>query len=203
MTTEFLITAIIIVLTPGAGVIFTLAAGLSQGRRASFVAAAGCTLGILPHVLAAATGLAAILHSSAVAFQTLKYLGVLYLLYMAWVMFTEEGALEVVADSPAQSTTRVIRSAVLINLLNPKLTIFFFAFLPQFVPAGEPGAFSSMMKLSAVFMLLTFVVFCAYGAMAASARDYVIRRPVVMTWIRRFLGGTFGILAARLATAHR
>src|SRR3712207_3112310 len=140
MSVEFLLTSLVVVATPGTGVLYTMAAGLSRGARASVVAAVGCTLGIVPHMVAAISGLAALLHTSAVAFQTLKYLGVAYLLYMAWTTFRDKGTLTVEESAPP-SATKVVVSGVLINILNPKLTIFFFAFLPQFVPADEPSAF--------------------------------------------------------------
>src|SRR5688500_13407657 len=155
MSTAFLITTLVVVATPGTGVLYTLAAGLAHGARASVVAAFGCTLGTVPHMLAAITGLAALLHASAVAFQTLKYLGVAYLLYMAWRALREKGALSVAETAP-RSAAKVITSGVLINILSPKLTIFFFAFLPQFVSTGESGATLHMLELSAVFMLVTF-----------------------------------------------
>src|SRR6266851_2279893 len=162
MSIEFFLTSLIVVVSPGTGVLFTLAAGLSRGSRASVVAALGCTLGILPHMAAAIMGLAALLHASALAFQTLKYLGVAYLLYMAWSTLREQGALRVAKELGPRSASQVIVSAVLINVLNPKLTIFFVAFLPQFVNADEPHAFSRMLELSAVFMLLTLAVFVGY-----------------------------------------
>ena len=137
MTIEFLLTTLIVVISPGTGVLFTLATGLSRGGRASAVAAFGCTLGIVPHMLAAIFGLAALLHTSALAFQTLKYAGVAYLLYMAWKTLGERGALQVDSETTARSSLQVIGHAIAINLLNPKLTIFFFAFLPQFVKADE------------------------------------------------------------------
>jgi threonine/homoserine/homoserine lactone efflux protein len=203
VTIEFLITTLIIVATPGTGVIYTLAAGLSRGARASAVAAVGCTLGIIPHLLAAITGLAALLHTSALAFQTLKYLGVAYLLYMAWTTLREKGALAVREEAAPRSSLNVILSGILINILNPKLTIFFFAFLPQFVSADEPRAVPRMLELSAVFMLLTFVVFGVYGVFAASVRNHVISRPRVMTWMRRVFAGSFVALSARLAVTDR
>lgn len=203
MTVEFLVTSLIVVATPGTGVVYTLAAGLSRGARASAVAAAGCTLGIVPHVLAAITGLAALLHASALAFQVLKYLGVAYLLYMGWATLREKGALDVRGDTAPRSAARVIGSGVLVNLLNPKLTIFFFAFLPQFVSPGEPAAVLQMLQLSAVFMLLTFVVFVGYGLCAAAVRDRVVSRPRVMTWLRRVFAGSFLALGARLAVTPR
>jgi threonine/homoserine/homoserine lactone efflux protein len=203
MSAEFLLTTLIIVATPGTGVVYTLAAGLSRGSRASILAAFACTLGIVPHMVAAMTGLAALLHTSAIAFQTLKYLGVAYLLYMAWATLKERGALHVDGDAAPRSARKVIVSGVLINILNPKLTIFFFAFLPQFVDAGEPYAFARMLQLSAVFMLVTFVVFCAYGIFAALVRTHVVSRPRVMTWTRRVFAGSFVALGARLAVTNR
>jgi len=200
---EFLVTTLVIVATPGTGAIYTLAAGLSRGARASVIAAVGCTLGIIPHMVAAITGLAAVLHTSAVAFQTLKYLGVAYLLFMAWSTLKETGALAVEKETAPRPALSVITSGILINILNPKLTIFFFAFLPQFVSTDAPGAVVRMLELSAVFMLLTFVVFAAYGVFAASVRNHVVSRPRVMTWMRRGFAGSFVALGVRLALTER
>ena len=203
MTVEFLVTSLIVIATPGTGVLYTLAAGLSRGMRASIVAAFGCTLGIIPHMAAAILGLATLLHASALAFQVLKYLGVVYLLYMAWNTLREQGAFTVVTDADRRSTRQVIVSAILINILNPKLSIFFLAFLPQFVSANDPDTLSRMVGLSAVFMLLTFVVFVGYGLAAAALRRQVISRPQVLTWMRRAFAGAFLALGARLALADR
>lgn len=203
MSIDFLVTSLIVVISPGIGVLYTLAAGLSRGARASVVAAFGCTLGIVPHMAAAIMGLAAVLHTSALAFQTLKYLGVAYLLYMAWSTLRERGALRVESEIGARSATQVITSAILINILNPKLSIFFLAFLPQFVRATEPHPLSRMLELSAVFMLLTFAIFVGYGLFAASIRNHVISRPRVLTWMRRTFAGAFAALGAKLAFADR
>jgi threonine/homoserine/homoserine lactone efflux protein len=203
MSLDFLITSLIVVVSPGIGVLFTLATGLSRGARASVIAALGCTLGIVPHMAAAALGLAALLHTSALAFQALKYLGVAYLLYMAWSMLKERGALRVEREMGPRSAAQVIASAILINILNPKLSIFFLAFLPQFVRADEPHPLTRMLELSSVFMLLTFIVFVGYGIFAASIRAHVISRPRVMTWLRRTFAGAFAALGARLAFADR
>lgn len=202
MSTAFLVTTLVIVATPGTGVLYTLAAGLSRGARASIVAAIGCTLGTVPHMLAAITGLAALLHASALAFQTLKYLGVVYLLYMAWTTIRDKSVLAVEETAPVPAL-KVIVSGVLINILNPKLTIFFFAFLPLFVSADETHVSLRMLGLSAVFMLVTFVVFAIYGIFAAAVRRHVISRPSVVTWMRRVFGGAFVALAGRLALADR
>jgi threonine/homoserine/homoserine lactone efflux protein len=200
---EFLLTSLIVVVSPGTGVLYTLAAGLSRGARASVVAAFGCTLGIVPHMAAAITGLAALLHTSALAFQVLKYVGVAYLLYMAWTTLRQQGALSVDKDVTPRSAIQVIVSGILINILNPKLSIFFFAFLPQFVSASEPHALSRMLELSAIFMLLTFVIFVGYGMFAAAIRTHVISRPRVLSWMRRAFAGAFAALGAKLALADR
>jgi threonine/homoserine/homoserine lactone efflux protein len=204
VSVEFLVTSLVVVASPGTGVLYTLAAGLSRGSRASVVAAFGCTLGIVPHMAAAATGLAALLHASALAFQLFKYLGVAYLLYMAWSTLQERGALRIEREVVgARSAAGVTVEAVLINLLNPKLSIFFLAFLPQFVGADEPAPLRAMLGLSAAFMLMTFVVFVAYGLCAAAVRDRVLARPAVLTWMRRAFAGAFAALGARLALAER
>jgi threonine/homoserine/homoserine lactone efflux protein len=200
---EFLVTSLIVVATPGTGVLYTMAAGFSSGARASVIAAVGCTLGVVPHMVAAITGLAALLHTSATAFQTLKFLGVAYLLYLAWSILRDKGALAVEKETAPRSAANVIVSAVLVNLLNPKLTIFFFAFLPQFVRTEEPNAFLRMVGLSGVFMLLTLVVFVGYGYFAAAIRNHVISRPRVVAWMRRVFAGTFAALGARLAFTDR
>jgi threonine/homoserine/homoserine lactone efflux protein len=200
---EFLVTSFIVIVSPGTGVLYTLAAGLSRGSRASVVAAFGCTIGIVPHMAAAIMGLAALLHTSALAFQTFKYLGVAYLLYMAWNTLRERGALRVEQQVGARSAAQVTVTAILINILNPKLSIFFLAFLPQFVSADELYPLSRMLVLSAVFMLMTFVIFIGYGLFAASIRDHVISRPQVLVWMRRAFAGAFAALGAKLAFADR
>jgi threonine/homoserine/homoserine lactone efflux protein len=200
---EFLVTSLIVIVSPGTGVLFTLAAGLSRGSRASVVAAFGCTLGIVPHMAAAIMGLAALLHTSALAFETLKYLGVAYLLYMAWSALKERGALSIEPQVGARSALQVTVTAILINILNPKLSIFFLAFLPQFVRADDPHPVSYMLLLSAVFMALTFIVFVGYGLFAAAIRTHVITRPRVLTWMRRTFAATFVALGAKLALSER
>jgi len=203
MSAEFWITTIIVTATPGTGVLFTLAAALARGHRAGVVAAFGCTLGVVPHMAAAITGLAAILHTSAVAFSVLKYAGVAYLLYLAWATLRETGALAVDEDAAPRSDLRTIVSAVAVNLLNPKLTIFFLAFLPQFIASGEQHVTMRMLELSAVFMAVTFAIFVVYGLLAASVRDQVVGRPHVMAWMRRTFAASFVLLGARLAVARQ
>jgi threonine/homoserine/homoserine lactone efflux protein len=203
LSLAFLITSLIVVVSPGTGVLYTLAAGLSRGARASVVAAFGCTIGIVPHMAAAIVGLAALLHASALAFHTFKYAGVAYLLYMAWNAWRERGALRVETATGGRSAVQVAVTGVLINILNPKLSIFFLAFLPQFISAGELHPLSRTLELSAVFMIMTFVVFVGYGIFAAAIRDHVVSRPRVLTWMRRTFAGAFVLLGAKLAFADR
>jgi len=203
MSLAFLLTTLVVVATPGTGAVYSIATGLSRGTKAGIVAAFGCTLGVIPHMVAAITGLAAILNASAIAFQTIKWLGVAYLLYLAWQTLRDKSMVDVDARTAPVSFWRVIRTAVSINLLNPKLTIFFFAFLPQFVPAGDPNSAWHMATLSLVFMTLTFVVFALYGVFAATMRNQVIRRPKVMAWLRRTFAATYLLFAGRLALETR
>lgn len=203
MSWEFLLTSLIVVASPGTGVLVTLTAGLTHGRRAALVAAFGGTLGTIPHMLAAITGLAAILHTSALAFETIRYAGVAYLLYMAWMTVRENGALGIVDAPKSRSDFDVIRSAVLVNILNPKLSIFFFAFLPQFVGVDAINPVLRMLDLSLVFMAMTFAVFAVYGVLAASVRHHVISRPSVVMGLRRTFAAAFVGLGIKLALTER
>lgn len=202
MSLEFFVTSLIVVLLPGTGVIYTLAVGLGRGFRASLAAATGCTLGIVPAALASIIGLSALLHTSALAFQVLKYLGVLYLFYMAWGIFRDGGAMEVNAEKTATGYVRIAVTGTLINVLNPKLSLFFLAFLPQFLSADTAHAGAELVKLALAFMAMTFVVFVGYGACAALARDYVTSRPSVMAWIKRCFATAFGALGVKLALSE-
>ncbi|MBR9765602.1 MAG: LysE family translocator [Rhodobacteraceae bacterium] len=199
MTWSFLVTALIVVLMPGTGVIYTLAISLGQGLRAGLVAAAGCTLGIVPHMAASILGLAALLQASAIAFQILKLAGVAFLLWMAWQTWRESGALSVDRQAPHRHASRLIRDGVALNFLNPKLSVFFLAFLPQFVPADAPEAAWRMTGLALVFMALTFAAFTLYAVFAAFLRDRVLSRPGALAWLRGAFAVSFAALGLRLA----
>ncbi|WP_342360590.1 LysE family translocator [Terrarubrum flagellatum] len=203
MSPEFLLTTLIIVASPGTGALYTIAAGLSRGPRASVLAAFACTLGIVPHLAAAMMGLAALLHASALLYDGVKYAGVAYLLYMAWQSLREHGALKVEKKADARPPLRILVDGVVINLLNPKLTIFFVAFLPQFIAADEAFPLIRMIELSGVFMLATFIIFAIYGLFAAAMRDHIISRPAVMAWMRRTFAAAFVALGAKLALSDR
>ncbi|KRW69740.1 LysE family translocator [Stutzerimonas nitrititolerans] len=202
-TTEFLITSLIVVLIPGTGVIFTVSAGLMQGRRAAFLASIGCTLGIIPHLLATVLGLAAVMHASALAFEVLKYAGVAYLLYLAVATWRDRSAFTVQSVKDGHRPSGLVTKAFLLNILNPKLTIFFLAFLPQFVEPGSSSPSLQLLSLSAVFMLMTFAVFAVYGLLADTFRTAVIESARVQAWLRRGFAGAFAGLGAQLALSGR
>lgn len=203
LSLNFLVTCLIVVLLPGTGVIFTISTGLTAGKRASVSAALGCTAGIIPHLLASILGLSALLHTSALAFEALKYAGAAYLLYLAYATWRDRSAFAM-NDTPAVSTARslVIRG-FLLNILNPKLTIFFLAFLPQFVTPGSTAPALQMLVLSSVFMAMTFAVFVLYGLLANVFRRAVIESPRVQNWLRRSFAAAFAGLGLNLAFAQR
>ncbi len=196
---QFILTAIVVCIAPGTGVIYTLALGLGQGRRAAIAAAVGCTLGIVPHLAAATLGLAALLHTSAVLFQIVKFAGVAYLLYLAWQALKSDGALAVRGDAVAQPAVKIAIRGALINILNPKLSIFFLALLPPFLSGNPATVTAEMILLGAVFMALTFVIFLLYGVFAAFARDWLLQSKSVMRWLNRSFAAIFAGLGLRLA----
>lgn len=193
----------VVILVPGTGVIYTVSTGLFRGSRASIVAAFGCTLGIVPHLVAMIAGLAALLHVSAVAFQAVKFAGVAYLLYLAWGMWRDTGTIEFDDRGGAKNSRAIVTKGILINILNPKLSIFFLAFIPQFVPTESAAPLARMLVLSAVFMLLTFIVFVGYGLAAHALRTRVMNSPVFMRRAQRSFAATFALLGARLAFEER
>lgn len=199
MWVEFLITSLIVVVAPGTGVIYTIGVGLARGAPASVAAAAGCTCGIIPHMAAAVAGLAALLHTSAILFQTFKWAGIFYLLYLAWSILKDDGPMQFDAGDDTGSFWNVALTGFLINILNPKLSIFFLAFLPQFVPAETGFPVMRMLFLSGIFMAMTFAVFICYGAFASKIRLNVQRTPSVIAWLKRGFACAFLVLGARLA----
>ena len=203
ITSEFLVTSLIVVLIPGTGVVFSVSTGNLQGRRASVFAALGCTLGIVPHLLASVLGLAALMHASALAFELVKYAGVAYLFYLAYATWKDRSALVVDAAGREGAALAIVVKAILLNLLNPKLTIFFLAFLPQFVEAGARSALLHLLVLSGVFMAMTFAVFVGYGLLAHAFRRRVVESPRVQAWMRRGFASAFAGLGVQLALSER
>jgi threonine/homoserine/homoserine lactone efflux protein len=200
---EFLITSLVVVLIPGTGVIYTVSTGIVQGRSASIYASLGCTAGIVPHLAATILGLAAIMHTSALAFQVLKYAGVAYLFYVAYATWRDKSAFSVDGAAARSGRSSIVGKAFLLNILNPKLTIFFLAFLPQFVEPGAANPLAQLLTLSAVFMAMTFVVFVVYGFVAHAFRRHVIESAQVQRWLRYGFTAAFAGLGAKLATSER
>lgn len=200
---EFLVTSLIVVLIPGTGVIYTVSTGIVQGRKASVFASLGCTAGIVPHLMATALGVAAVMHTSAVAFQALKYAGVAYLFYVAYATWRDKFAFVIDETPSSRSAIGVVVKAFLLNILNPKLTIFFLAFLPQFTQAGSIDPLLQLLVLSGVFMIMTFIVFVAYGFLAYAFRTTVVESPRVQAWLRRSFAATFAGFGANLALTER
>ncbi len=200
---EFLLTSLVVVLIPGTGVLYTVATGLFLGKRASIFAAFGCTLGIVPALLASAFGLAAIFHASAFAFQIVKYAGAVYLLYLAWQMWRSSGPLSLKSNKPDTRYNDIIVKGFLINILNPKLSIFFLAFLPQFIPSTADSVLVSMMVLGLVFMLMTFVVFIVYGFLSGSFSNFIVKSKRAGTIMQRIFASSFAALGLKIAFSDR
>jgi len=203
ITLEFLITSLIVVVIPGTGVVFTVSTGLIQGRKASVFAAIGCTAGIVPHLLATTLGLAVVLHTSAVAFQALKFAGVAYLFYVAYATWRDKTAFAIESNASARSAPTIVVKAFLLNILNPKLTIFFLAFLPQFVEPAATSPLAQLLVLSGVFMAMTLAIFVMYGFLAHAFRRAVIESPRVQAWLRRGFAAAFVGLGANLALSEK
>lgn len=203
LSTEFLITSLVVVLIPGTGVIYTVSNGLFLGRRASIAAAIGCTAGIIPHLTASILGLSAILHMSALAFQSIKFAGAAYLLYLAWGMWRETGTLKLDSSATSLGVWLIIRRGFLINILNPKLSVFFLAFLPLFVSTNASSPTVQMIVLSLIFMMMTLVIFVLYGISAHGVRKYIVSSPRGVTWIQRTFAATFAILGIKLALSEQ
>lgn len=200
---EFLLTSLVVVVTPGAGVLFTVSTGLSRGRVASAWAALGCTLGIVPHMAATAMGLTAVMHAGALAFQALRIAGVLYLLYLAVMTWRDRSSFQPGAASSPSHPARLVGKAVLLNLLNPKLTLFFMAFLPQFMDPADPEPMHRFTALSTVFMAMTFGVFVLYGVAAHAFRQHVAGSIRVQDALRRGFALAFAAMAGKLALGGR
>lgn len=203
LSMEFWVTSLVVVLVPGTGVIYTVSTGLFKGWQASIAAAAGCTAGILPHLLASVLGLSAIMHMSALAFQAVKFAGAAYLLYLAWSMWRDKGVLELGDMSNRKGLWQISVKGILINILNPKLSIFFLAFLPLFVSPGAASPLLQMFLMSAVFMGMTLVIFVLYGISANSVRGYVVKSPKWIVRLQRSFAMVFAVLSVKLALTER
>ena len=204
MSVEFLLTSLVVVLIPGTGVVYTVSSSIGGGRRRGLLAAIGCTLGIVPHVLAAMLGLSGIMQAGSVVFEVVRYAGVAYLVFMGVSMIRDAGALPLDAGNvPAESVGPIVRRGILLNVLNPKLTLFFFAFLPQFLGTSPGLLDAELIWLGGVFMLMTLAVFAVYAFASAAFRDLVLAAPVARRRIERALGAFLIGFAAKLALTDR
>lgn len=200
---DFLLTSLVVVLIPGTGVLYTVSTGLFIGRKASFFAALGCTLGIIPALLASALGLAVIFHTSAIAFQIVKYVGAAYLLYLAWKMWRASSPLSVNEEQSIKNYSGIILKGFLLNILNPKLSIFFLAFLPQFIATDTNNALTNMLVLGLVFMLMTFAVFVLYGLLSSVFSTMIIQSQRASVIIQKLFATSFASLGVKLAFSER
>ena len=200
MSIEFLLTSLVVVLIPGTGVLYTVSSSIGGGWRRGLVAAVGCTLGIVPHMLAAMLGLSGIMQAGSVAFEVVRWAGVAYLVFMGASMIREAGALPLDDENASIGPVGpVIRRGILLNVLNPKLTLFFFAFLPQFLDASPGLLDAKLIGLGGIFMLMTLAVFAVYALASAAIRDLVLAAPVARRWVERTLGALLIGFAAKLA----
>ena len=201
----FLLTSLVVAAIPGTGVFYTVSSSIGGGWRRGIVAAFGCTLGVVPHLLAALLGLSGVMQVGAQVFEVIRYAGVAYLVFMGVTMIRDRrgdlltgGAM----SSPALARA-VVRRGVLLNLLNPKLTLFFFAFLPQFLGSSPDAHVGKLLVLGAIFMLVTFVVFAIYAYAGALLRDRVLGAPVARQWFQGVLGTLLIGIGVKLAVADR
>ena len=219
---EFVATSTLVVLLPGIGVIYTVSNAVAGGPAAGLRAAFGCTLGIVPHLILAFLGLSGLMQLGASVFELVRWAGVAYLVWMGVGLLREHGgiALDAAPDAAAGAdgqrrnvgAARIVVRGVLVNLLNPKLTAFFFAFLPQFVgvaahdtagwapaPAIDPRLFG----LASLFMLITLAGFVSYALIGAFVGRRAARAPAALAWTRRAFGALLLGFAARLAVTER
>jgi threonine/homoserine/homoserine lactone efflux protein len=204
MTAEFLVTSFLVALIPGTGVVYTVSSAIGGGWRPGLFAAVGCTLGILPHMAAAMLGLSGVMQTGATVFEAVRWAGVAYLVFIGLSMFRGGGAMSVTgAAGTSASTAAVVRRGILLNLLNPKLTLFFFAFLPQFLDADAGLLDARLIGLGGLFMLVTFVVFAGYAYVSAVFRDRMLSAPVAQRWVERTIGSLLIGFAAKLALSDR
>lgn len=200
MSAEFLLTSFIVALVPGTGAVYTVSSGLQGGWRSSLAAAVGCTLGIVPHLLTTLLGVSVLLHLTPAVLNAVKLAGIAYLVFLAWMTWRDSSALELGGQPGIRADTgRIVWRAVVLNLLNPKLTLFFLAFLPQFIARDTRFPSLQLLQLGTVFMVITLLVFVLYGILSSAIRGAVLDRPHRLMWLRRAFAVTFAALALDLS----
>ena len=192
-------------IVPGPDNILVVTQGVARGRRAAVVTAWGMCSGITVHTLAAAAGISALFNSSAVAFRVVKYAGALYLLYLAWKMLRERDALTISVTGAgfAPSLSALYRRGFIMNVLNPKVALFFLAFLPQFTVREAGNVPLQMALLGFVFMAQALVIFTLIGLFSGTVGVWLRQRPGAGCYLTRLAGGIFALLGLRLALMER
>ncbi|GHG81733.1 LysE family translocator [Comamonas sp. JC664] len=198
--TAYLVAVLALILTPGPDTMLVLARSLGQGRKAGIVSALGIFVGCLFHIGAAAFGLSALLATSALAFSVVKWVGAAYLVWMGVQMLrTPDAGPEVVKALPPKGLSRIFRDGVVTNVLNPKVAVFFLAFLPQFVVAAEGSTGLQFLGLGLMFSVTGTLWLMVLAATAGTFGGWMRRNPRVEAWQKRVTGGVFVALGARLA----
>ena len=190
-------------IAPGPDNIFVITQGISRGRRAAIVTALGMCSGISVHTLAAAAGVSAVFYASAVAFHAVKYAGAAYLLYLAASAILERSVVAARRVEGAATGVALFRRGFIMNVLNPKVALFFLAFLPQFTVTGAGSVGLQMAALGLIFMLQAVVIFTAIGFFSGSVGNFVLTRPQVARAFSWLSAGIFAALGIRLALAER
>ncbi|MGD0586841.1 MAG: LysE family translocator [Oryzomonas sp.] len=198
----FLGASIALSLAPGPDNIFVVTQGIARGRKAAIVTALGMCSGISVHTTAAAFGISALFYSSLVAFTIIKYAGAAYLLYLAWRTLRERAAIRL-AKADDRPGAALFKRGFIMNVLNPKVAMFFLAFLPQFVTPKASHFALQMLFLGFIFMLQAIVIFCLIGYFSGSIGNLILTRPRIGKYLDFMTAGVFTSLGIRLALAER
>ncbi len=199
----FLGASVLLTLAPGPDNTFVIAQGLSRGRKAAMITALGMCSGISVHTTAASLGISTLLYSSAVAFRLLKYAGAVYLLYLAYKAVQEHSIWLAQNEGTPPRLLSLFRRGFIMNVLNPKVALFFLAFLPQFIGPDGISAPLQMMILGLIFMVQGVIIFCAIGFLSGSVGNVLLKYPAISKYFAWLTAGVFVCLGLRLAFARR
>lgn len=198
----FLGASILLTIAPGPDNVFVVTQGVTRGRKAAVLTAIGMCSGISVHTTAASLGISAIFYSSAVAFNVVKFAGAAYLLLLAWKTIREHREIELRGNGGELSGFALFKRGFIMNVLNPKVALFFLAFLPQFVPPGSDNVALTMIMLGLIFMVQGMIIFIAIGLLSGAIGNYFLRKPRVSRLFSWLTAGIFAILGLRLALAR-
>lgn len=199
----FIAVSLALIVTPGQDMILVMSRSLTQGAAAGIATAAGVSVGLLGHALLAALGLGAILRTSEWLFLALKFAGAAYLIHLGVGLLRARGADPAIQDLAQRPLYRLFADGALSNLSNPKIAIFYFAFLPQFVPPGAASPALSVFALGGLFAALTFAVKGPVGFFAGMLSGWLRSRPGVLRWLFRSSGLVLVGLGVKLAFERR